>query len=134
MSAFDTWLRQLTAAGKGGFALPAATRGRKWAFALRLEYNFTGATIRGQVRAAPDAAGAPLVTLVVSGPVYAAPYTTFTISLAAGSGANSTGILPADSDFDGLVELPLDVLLTPAGGDEELLFGALLPVLGRVTL
>jgi hypothetical protein len=131
---YDNWLAQLKAGGKGGFELPPATRGRKYAFAFQAQHDFTGATIRAEIRAAPDAGGAALATMAVTGPVVAAGVSTFTISLAAGSGANSTGALPADGDGDGIVWLWLDVLLTPSGGDEELLFGSVLPLLGRITL
>ena len=131
---FDEWLRQLAASGKGGFTLPAATRGRKYSFGFQATADFTGATLRGEVRLAPDAGGAALATFTCSGPTVALGVTTFTIVLLAGTGANSTGILPADGDGDGLVELAVDVLLTPSGGVEELLFVAKLPVLGRVTL
>ncbi len=133
-TSFDEWLRQLAAGGKGGFVLSPATRGRVYNFAFRAAADFTGATMRAQVRAAPDAAGSPLATFAVTGPVVSGGFSTFTLTLAAGSGANSTGALPADGSGDGVIHLPVDVLLTPQGGAEELLFGAALPVLGRITV
>ena len=52
---FDEWLRQLTASGKGGFTLPAALRGRKYVYGFQAAADFTGATMRSEVRIAPDA-------------------------------------------------------------------------------
>jgi hypothetical protein len=137
MAAFEAWLTQLRLAGKGGAKLRGATRGRKYRLELRLDGDFTGAVLRSQIRASPDAAPV-LAQFAVTGPtvVTVGPVTTssFVAVLAAGSGANSTGILPADSGGDGYIELPVDFLLTPSGGDEELLFGAVLPLIGRITL
>lgn len=133
MNDHSKWLRALAAGGKGGFVLPPASRGRKYVFGFQAAADFTGATMRAEVRAAPDASGSPLASFSVSGPVVAAGVSTFTLMLAAGSGANSTGALPADTAGEGVIYLPVDVLLTPLGGDEELLFGASLPLIGRIT-
>ena len=133
-TSFDPWLLALAAGSKGGFVMESASRTRRYVFGINAAADFTGATIRAQVRSAPDAAGSPLATFAVTGPVVAAGISTFTLELVAGSGANSTGILPADSTGDGVIYLPVDVLLTPLGGSEELLFGAALPLLGRITL
>jgi hypothetical protein len=131
---WDTWLRELASAMKGGIRLPAASRGRLYELAINLPGDFTGATMRAEVHSAPDAAPV-LATFAVTGPVVAAGVSTFTFTLAAGTGANSTGVLPGDDDIDGVEEFPVDFLLNPAGADpEELLFGAVLPLTGRVTV
>lgn len=131
----ESWLQRLKAAGKGGIRLDAnpATRGRAWSMPVVLPADFTGATMRGQIRLEPDAAGAALAEFAVSGPVVADGTSTFTLSLDAGTGANSTGILPADADADGAEDFPFDILLPPDGGTEELLVGGILPVVGRIT-
>lgn len=133
---FDTWLRELQQAQKGGIDLPAATRGLRWQEPIELEGNWTGATLAGVVRTAPDAAGDPLATFAITGPVVtpngAGWLSTWTAVLVAGTVANSTGVLPADADFDGVERFPCSFLLTPLGGNQALLIGAALPVLGKV--
>lgn len=131
MTTFDPWLRELTRAGKGPLPLKAATRGLKWERPVELEGDFTGATLTAKLRLYPDAA-AVLATCAVTGPVVAAGLSTWTISLAAGSGSNSTGALPADGDLDGVEYFAFAIHLTPSGGNEDLLLGGALPVIGRV--
>jgi hypothetical protein len=131
MTTFDTWLRELARAGKGPLPLKGATRGLKWERPVELEGDWTGATLTAKVRQYPDAA-AVLATCTVSGPVVAAGVSTWMVSLAAGSGANSTGVLPADADLDGVEYFAFAIHLAPSGGDEDLLLGGALPVIGRV--
>lgn len=138
MTAFDGWLRQLAAAKKGGSALsaadiPVAVRGQAWGMAVRLPGDRTGDVLAGAIRAAPDA-GTALASFVVDTPAYDAPSnkTTWYIRLNAGTGANSTGALPADSDGDGTVMLPAMVHLTPGSSTEELLFGFAFTLIGKV--
>lgn len=130
---YDDWLRELAAGGKtelpGKIAL--ATRGMYWSDIVEIEGEWTGSTLEGTVRSSPDAPTA-LVTFAVEGPTIADGYTVFVISLAAGTGANSTGILPADSDENGEESFPFMLRFTPLGGEEELLVGGLLPVVGFV--
>lgn len=130
---FDEWLRRLRAARKGPVEFQSASRGRLWKQAIRLPGNWTGATVRAQVRLYPDAPSAPLATCSVTGPFIEGLTSVFVLQLAAGSGSNSTGAMPVDPDGSGAVDLAIDVLLTPAGGEEDLLFGGTLSVLGRVT-
>ena len=130
---FDPWLRALRDAEKGPVVLTQATRGKAWEHAVAMAGDWSGSTMRGEVRSYPDAEGDPLATFVVSGPVIADGYSTFTLSLAAGNGENSTGNLPADSDADGIERFPFDLLITPSGEEEELLFGGFLPIRGRIT-
>lgn len=125
---FDDWLAALGAAGKGPFTL-FASRGRVWSFALRLAGDWTGATLRGQVRSAPDAGGSAPATFTVSSVSVSGGYSSFILSLT----ATQTGALPAPAAGDGKVDLIYDLLLTPSGGDEELLFGGIFTVYGRAT-
>ena len=132
---FDNWLAACAVAGKGGSRLIlTATRGLAYAVVLDLSGDWTGATMTAYVRQAPDAAGDPLADFTVSGPVVTeidgAPWSAFTLTLAAGTGANSTGGLPADSDGDGIVELPLFITLAASGESAELLVGGIMRVLG----
>lgn len=128
-SQWSTWLQYHAAAGKGGVTLAAASRDRIHKLIFNLTGDWTGATLRGQLRASPDAPGSPLAEYAISGPVVAGGVTTFTCRL---EPADFVGI-PADSDLDGVEELPFDFLLTPSGGEEELFFAGVLPVTGRIT-
>lgn len=132
---FDTWLQTLAAGGKGGSAisLKLATRGLKWEEDIELAGNWSTATLEGSISAAPDAPS-PLATVSVASPVYDATddVTTWVVSLAAGTGSNSTGVLPSDTDGDGIEYLPVAFYLTPSGGSKELLFGAAYPLTGKV--
>lgn len=133
---FETWLAELARAQKGGVRLPAARRGSAWSQTIVIAGDRSTATFRGAVKAQPDAADPPLAAFTVSTPAYDAgtDKTTVAISLVAGTGAGSTGILPADGDGDGVEDFPFDVLMTPSGGTEELLLGGVLPVAGRITV
>lgn len=130
---FDTWLREQSLAGKGGVRLQAASRARLYVLGVSLPGDWTGATLRGEVHAAPDSPTV-LAEFQISGPVVDAGRSLFTVSLGAGTGTDTTGALPADGDLDGVEEFPVDFLLTPSGGAEELLFSAVLPLTGRVTV
>lgn len=137
-TAFDVWLQALAAAGKGGSALtadeiPTATRGTAFSYPIVMLGDWTGATIAAAIRAAPDAASA-LATLTISSASYngVTGYTTWTATLASGTGANSTGSLPADTDGDGVEIFPISFLFTPSGGTQSLLFGAPFVLLGKV--
>ena len=126
---FDEWLRQLKLGNKGPVRLSLVTRGRKWEQSVSLVGDYTGATMRGEVRVSPDAVGSAEAEFTVTGPVVAGGYSTFTLSLS----TVETEALPSDGDADGVEFLPYDLLLTPSGGDEELLFGGVLPLIGRIT-
>lgn len=131
-SQWDAWLREHARSGKGGITLAEASRGRKYTLNINFDDDRTGATIAGRVRSSPDAVSTLATFSVSSAYDSGADVTTFTCTLAAGSGANSTGVLPADSDADGLEYFPVEFEMTPEVGDMELLFGALLPVSGRI--
>lgn len=132
---FDTWLAACHAAGKGGARwIWTATRGLAYTGVVDMDGDWTGATMAAYVRQQPDAAGDPLVEFTVTGPVVAtvdgAPRSVFTFTLASGTGANSTGILPADDDGDGVVDLPLFVTITPSASSEQLYAGGIMRVIG----
>lgn len=135
-SKWNVWLSELSRASKGGVRLVSARRGSAFSQAITLPGDYSAASFRGEVRANPDASGTALAAFTFTTPTYDAGTgkTSVSFSLAAGSGANSTGALPADGDFDGVEEFPFDILVTPSGGTEELLFGGVLPVVGRVTV
>ena len=124
----DNWQRELRAAGKGPVRLPAVSRGRAWEALVSLTGDFTGAALRGQVRSEPDVAGSPLAAFTVTAGGFDGTKTHFTLAL----GAASTAGFPEDFD-DAAGELPFDLLMTPDGGEEDLLLGGVLPVLGSVT-
>jgi hypothetical protein len=135
---FDTWLRVLAAAGKGGSALsasdiPAAVRGEYWPMNSQLSGNWTTATLEGAIRSEPDAASA-LATVSIGSPTFdaGAGVTTWTASLASGTGSNSTGSLPADTDGSGEEKLPIAFYITPSGGTRSMLFGGVFTLLGQV--
>lgn len=128
---WDDWLRELAAAGKSAGKLACATRGLAWTEIVEIEGDWTGSTAECTVRASPDAPTA-LATLTVTGPTPSGDYTVFEISLAAGTGAGSTGILPADDDETGEESFPIMFRLTPLGGVQETLWGGRLPVVGFV--
>ena len=132
---FDPWLQLLAAGGKGGSAitLPLAIRTLKWEHVLVLDGNWADATLEGSISASPDAASA-LATVTIGTPAYdsATASTSWTVILAAGTGSNSTGSLPTDTDGDGVEYLPIAFYLTPDGGSKDMLFGAALPLTGKV--
>lgn len=128
---WDDWLRVLARAGKNaGYLLPAV-RGKAWNELVEIEGDWTGATLAGAIRSEPDA-GSVLATFTVSGPTVSAGYSVWEVSLASGAGANSTGALPLDGDADGVEDFPAAFYLTPAGGEQELLFGGVFSVAGLV--
>jgi hypothetical protein len=135
---FDDWLRALAAAGKGGSLLsttdlPPATRGLAWSLPIQIQGDYSAATLVGAIRATPDAASA-LATVAIASPAYnsSTNYTTWTASLASGTGSNSTGALPADTDGNGIEAFPISFLITPSGGTQSLLFGGAFTLLGKV--
>lgn len=130
MASFSDWLGWLKSARKGPVTL-YASRGRDYVGVITLDADYTDSTMRGEVRLLPDAAGAPLEEFAIGAPVIGADpvTTTFTIALSAGQ----VDDLPAANAGDGLAEFAFDLLLTPDGGVEELLFGGTLSVGGRIT-
>lgn len=132
---FDTWLQTLAAGGKGGSAisLKLATRGLAWEDSIELSGDWSDATLEGSISAAPDAASA-LAAVTIGSPSYdsEAEVTVWEVSLSSGTGSNSTGVLPSDTDGDGVEYLPIAFYLTPSGGSKELLFGAAFPLTGKV--
>lgn len=132
---WDAWLREMQRAKKGGIRLKRVFRGLAFSHTISIPGDFSAATFRGQVRLSPDTTGTPLAEFTFSTPTYDVDTgrTLVTYSLAAGDGANSTGALPADGDGDGIEEFPFDILATPSGESEDMLFAGIMPVIGIVT-
>lgn len=135
---FDEWLAVLAAGSKGGPDLspgiiPAAVRGDAWKCLLELPGDWSTATIAGAIRSSPDA-GSVLATFTVGNGTYNSltQTTTFTATLAGGSGSNSTGSLPGDSDGNGVAMFPAAFTITPSGGTAELMLGWAFIVQGKV--
>jgi hypothetical protein len=126
---FPEWLKTL---GQLRADLPPCVRGLAVSHTLTYPGNVTTATLAGSVKAAPDAT-AELAVFNISTPVFANGVTTWTFGLAGGSGANSTGALPADGDFDGEAVFVYDLLLTLSGGNAQRIAGGLFRVSGFVT-
>jgi len=128
---FDAWLRECEAAGQGGPDFVwRGLRGTAASWALVLDGNWTGATMRGILRLSPDAAGDPLVSFTVSSPtvttVEGETTTRFAFSL---TGSQING-LPADTDGDGVARFALLTWLTPSGGTESFFMGGVFTALG----
>ena len=131
---FETWLRELRLAKKGGVRLAAASRGREYVLRIAMPGDLTANTVRGQVRSAPDAVGSPLATFFVTAPTFSSGQTTFRALLPGGTSFNATGSLPEDANGDGTAEFVFDFIMTAPDQSPELLFGGVLPVVGRVTI
>ena len=119
---FDPWLQACLSAGQGGpdFLWPH-TRGTPFNCTLQLEGDWTGATMAGQLRVAPDAAGDPVASFTVSPAnvvtIDDETFTEFAFSLSSGT------TYPADNNGDALVQLSLTVWLTPSGDTEGFFAG-----------
>lgn len=131
MSQFSKWLAALAASGKGG--TPEATlycdRGVPFSKLISVQSDLTGSTIRGEVRASPDATGTALASFTVSALSVVSGVTGFTISL----DEATVNALPAPGDGEGVALLVYDLLITPAASSEERLFGGIFQVTGQVT-
>jgi hypothetical protein len=125
---FKVWLDGLRRAGQLIEYILPAYRELKWEEVIQLGGDWTGAAMEGSVRALPGA-GSPLVEFSFSGPVVATvegeTTSTWLVWLAAGSGANSTGVLPLGAAGNGVTEFPYMFRITPSGGDEAVLRGGI---------
>lgn len=129
---FQDWLNLLAIAKTGPYTLKPAVRGQLWTFSFSVPGDLTTATLTGEVRSGPDS-GTALAEFTIGTPAFNDGYTTWAISLAAGTGPNSTGSLPSDGDGNGTEYFPYDFLLKPSGGSAGRLFGGLLPLSGHIT-
>lgn len=135
---FDAWLRQLTVAG---MRIPdgrlTINRGLPFYWGFTMGGDWTGAVLVSSLRLTPDAADPVVADFTCETLAYdptstdesATGVTPFTITL---SGAQ-TAALTADNDADGVVELAVDFVLTPSGGDPWRLMGGVAVVAGKVT-
>ena len=122
---FQAWLSSL---GSRRADLPAADRALAVSHTLTYPGNVTTATLRGAIKASPDAT-AELATFTIGTPVFADGVTTWAISLTA---AQTAG-LPADGDGDGVETFVFDFLLTLSGQPTARICGGLFVVSGFVT-
>ena len=127
MTAFDKWLKTLAASGKGSPTL-YCDRGVPFTKHIALQADYTGATVRGEVRLRPDSPSA-LGTFTVSALSVVSGVSSFSISLSEAV----VNELPEDPTGEGLVDLVSDLLITPSGGSEQRLFGGCFTVIGQVT-
>lgn len=135
MTAWDDWLRKLSADGKGGLGLQgkpqmrAIDRGLPYVYMMAVGMNVSADSFAASIRAAPDAAGSTLADFDVTVGAYANGVTTITLKLT----KTQTAALPADGDADGLEELVFDILRTPSGGTQQRFMAGVIQVSGKVT-
>jgi hypothetical protein len=129
---YQTWLQSLGALRADLGTDGRQVRGLAVSHTLNYPGDVTDATLEGAVKASPDATS-ELATFTIGTPVFSGGVTTWTFSLAEGSGANSTGALPADGDGDGLAYFIYDLVLTLAGGSAQRVCGGLFVISGFVT-
>jgi len=127
-SQWDTWLRELAAAGKGGAIVKAIDRGLPYSLSLEIPMDVSADAFAASLKVAPDAASAEADFTVGVG-AYAAGVTVVTLSLSAAL----TAALTADGDADGVEELVFDLLHTPSGGTQQRFIAGAMPILGKVT-
>lgn len=132
MAQFETWLRELRAAGKGGVRLKPIDRGLPYSLSLEVSADWSADSFDAALRLYPDAAGSPLVAFTIVVGAYTAGATVITLSLTQVQTAN-TAIIPPDTAFDGAIDLAFDLLRTPAGGAQTRILGGVIPVLGKVS-
>lgn len=129
---FDAWLRQMTISGR---RIPDGRiqidRGLPFYWGFTLGGDWTGAALACSLRLEPDAPGDTVEDMTCEVLAYddVDEVTPFTITLA----AEQTAALPADDDGDGLVELAIDFVITPSGGDPWRIMGGVAVLAGEVT-
>ena len=134
-SEYELWLRQLSADGAVGFGrqagprLKSIVRGRPYSLSFAVEYDVSGDVFLASLRQIPDAEGATRADFAVDVGAFTDGVTVVTLSLTTGQ----TNALPADGNFDGVLELVFDLIRTPAGGDAYRFLGGVIPVSGKVT-
>ena len=135
MTAWDDWLRKLSADGKGGLGLQgkpqmrAIDRGLPYEYVMAVGMDVSADSFEASIRAAPDAAGASLADFDVTVGSFADGVTLITLELT----DTQTAALPSDGDADGLEELVFDILWTPSGGTQQRFMAGIIQVSGKVT-
>src|SRR3546814_15663187 len=100
MTAWDDWLRKLSADGKGGLGLRgqpqmrAIDRGLPYVYVMAIGMDVSADSFEASIRAAPDAAGAALADFDVTVGAFADGVTTITLELS----DTQTAALPSDGD------------------------------------
>lgn len=117
---WDTWLKSL-GVRRRDMPIGEQVRGQQIVHTVKVEGDKTASTLKGEVKAAPDAATA-LLTFTIGTPTFADGYTSWAVTI--GSGWN----VATDSDGDGYEELVYDFTL---GGVR--IFGGIFPISSFVT-
>jgi hypothetical protein len=134
MTAWDDWLRKLSADGKGGLGLRgqpqmrAIDRGLPYEYVFAIGADLSADIFEASIKAAPDAETS-LADFVITVGSYADGVTPITLELT----DVETAALPVDADADGLEEMVFDILWTPSGGTKQRLMGGIIQVSGEVT-
>jgi hypothetical protein len=130
VTAFDDWLTWLKSARKGPVPL-YADRGRDFSACITLDADFSGSSLRGQVRLLPDEGPVQLLGdfTIGAATIDENGNTLFAVSM---PGA-LIAAMPLPVPGDGHGDFAYDLLLTDSGGHVELLFGGAFSVGGRVT-
>lgn len=132
-SQWDTWLRELRAAGKGGERYSQLTIDRGLAYSKTLAFgmDLSADTFTASLKASPDGpALSPAIDFTVTVGSYSGGQTLVTLALSAAT----TATIPADADADGIEEFPFDLLRRVGGaGDKKRFIAGLIPVAGKVT-
>lgn len=134
-SEHELWLRQLSADGAVGFGrqagprLKSIVRGKPYNLSFAIEYDVSGDAFGASLRQIPDGDGATLADFAVAVGAFESGATVVTLTLTDAQ----TGNLPADGNFDGVLDLVFDLIRTPAGGDPYRFLGGIIPVSGKVT-
>lgn len=117
---FANWLAVADRDGRGGLSaeFPSISRGRTRVVILSLGADttygdWTSGTFAARLRASPDAGGAALATYTCVTGTPSGGVTPITLTLE----DTAQGSLPANNPEEGVIELYLEVVYTPTGGD-----------------
>ena len=131
-SQWDEWLAVLDSEGKLApkSSIPFAMRGYGWGMQIALVGDFSGYTLVGRVKIAPDAP-TDLAVMTAFGPVPFEGTTLWELSLP-GSGQNSTANLPVNTNGDAVDKFLFLLVLVPPGGEPYPLLGGELTLMGAL--
>ncbi|WP_103730188.1 hypothetical protein [Novosphingobium sp. HII-3] len=125
---FDEWLLALRRARQGPVSINI-DRSLPFLWRFALSGDWTGATIKASLRAAPDIDDPYLADFAVSAPELVDDLTVFALTLT----APQTASLPTAQGNEGAVVVVFDTLVTPQGGVQQRLFGGAATISGKVT-
>ncbi|MFC3097385.1 hypothetical protein [Alteraurantiacibacter palmitatis] len=125
------WLAAERRAQRGGEIWPdAIVRGLPFAMVLPIPIDVSGDAFVASLRIAPGAVGDSLADFACTPGSYEDGFTLVTFTLTAEQTALAGA---ADADGDGLAEVVMDALYTPAGGLQMRAFGLVIPISDPVT-